>query len=31
MSTPKLITFLPQSKFAIKKSEHKSNPIPYPE
>ena len=29
-STPK-ITFLPQTKFVIEKSERESNPIPYPE
>ena len=29
-STPK-ITFLPQTKFGIEKSERESNPIPYPE
>ena len=31
ISTPKLITFLPQSKFRIEKRERESNPIPYPE
>ena len=31
LSTPKITTFLPQSKPEYKKSEHESNPIPYPE
>ena len=31
ISTPKVTTFLPQSKFGIEKSERESNPIPYPE
>ena len=29
--TPKIMAFLPQSKFAIEKCERDSNPIPYPE
>ena len=29
--TPKIIAFLPQSKFGIEKSERESNPVPYPE
>ena len=29
LSTPKITTFLPQSKFGTAKSERESNPIPY--
>ena len=31
LSTPKIITFLPQSKPEYEKCEQESNPIPYPE
>ena len=30
MSTPKIMTFLPQSKFGIERSERESNSIPNP-
>ena len=31
ISTAKIMSFLPQSKFEIEKCERESNPIPYPE
>ena len=31
LSTPKIIAFIPQSKFGKGKSDRESNPVPYPE